>query len=151
MIGTASAGNQEVLRDLGIEPLVYGDGLEQRLRTTAPSGIQAAYSTQGAEDLELLARLGVPADRTNSVGAGPAAAEFGVHTDGSAVARTQDLDWLAQAIAYGHILAPVERVFPFDQVHGAYRFLSENHPVGKVLLRAEATPLTDEERAELLG
>lgn len=151
VIGTASAANQDVLGDLGIEPIVYGEGLEARLRTAAPEGIQAAYSTQGVEDLELLARLGVPADRTNSVGAGSAAAEHGVHTDGNSVARSADLDWLAQAIAYGHVVAPVERVFPFDQVHAAYRYLTEEHPVGKILLRVAATALTADERAELLG
>lgn len=152
VIGAASQGNHALLRSLGIEPIAYGDGLENRLRAAAPDGIHAAYSTQGTDELDLLARLGVPAGRTNSVGAGPSVAEsHGVHVSGTAKARPEDLDWIAQAIAYGHLHVPIARVFALDEVREAYRFLIDSHPAGKVLLRVEASPLTDDERAKLLG
>ncbi|WP_053386224.1 NADP-dependent oxidoreductase [Leucobacter japonicus] len=151
VLGISSERNAAALRSLGIEPIAYGDGLADRLRAAAPDGIQAAFATQGPDELDLFASLGVPADRTNSIGAGPGAAEsHGVHTDGSGVAKHGDLDWLAKAIAYGHIQAPVERVFDVAEVHEAYRFLIEEHPVGKVVLQFPATPLTAEQRAALL-
>jgi len=36
VIGTASENEQERLRGLGVEPVVYGDGLLERIRALAP-------------------------------------------------------------------------------------------------------------------
>ncbi|RGE19758.1 NADP-dependent oxidoreductase [Leucobacter sp. wl10] len=150
VIGGASEANHALLRSLGIEPLAYGEGLEQRLRDAAPEGLHAAYSTQDQAEVELLLSLDVPADRINAIGAGPQVAEDrGVRVDGTANARPEDLDWLAQAIAYGHLHLPVARVFALEEVREAYRFLREAHPAGKVLLRLEAAPLTEEQRRSL--
>lgn len=150
VIGSASESNLDLLRSLGVEPVVYGDGVWDRVRAAAPNGVQAAYSTQGEDEIEAMLDLGVPAGRIVSIGAGPAVAEkFGVRTDGEARAGRKDLAWLAQAIAYGHVHMPVARVFAVDEVQDAYRFLSTAHPAGKVLLRFEAKRLTDEQRAFL--
>lgn len=152
VIGSASAQNHGILRSIGVEPVAYGDSLEEALRDLAPNGIDAAYSTQGAEELDLLLRLGVPPARINSIGAGPSAVEsHGVHNDGQVAAKDDDLDWLAKAIAYGHIVSPVARVFSVDAVHEAYEHLQQAHPVGKVLLRFPAPELTPEQRSALTG
>jgi len=42
VIGTASEGERERLRSLGVEPVVYGDGLLERVRALAPNGVTAA-------------------------------------------------------------------------------------------------------------
>ncbi len=149
VIGSASEANLGVLQSLGIVPVAYGDGLESRLRELAPEGIQAAYSTQGVDEVRSLIELDIPTDRINSIGAGPAAAELGVLTSGSAAAQAGDLDWLALAIASGRVFVPVARVFDPEEVHDAYRFLKEGHPVGKVLLRFGTALLTNEQRAYL--
>lgn len=152
VIGSASEANHALLRSLGIEPIAYGEGIEDRLREAAPEGIRAAYSTQDAAELDLLIGLGVPAERIVSIGAGPGVVEsHGVRTDGEAKARREDLRWLAQAIAYGHIHVPIARVFALDEVQEAYRHLQQAHPAGKVLLRVEAKPLTPEQRAAVSG
>lgn len=150
VIGSASEGNHELLRSLGVEPVAYGDGLWDRVRALAPIGVQAAYSTQGADEVQAMLEFGVPAERIVSIGAGPAVAEkYGVSIAGEAVARREDMIWLGQAIAYGHIHVPVARVFDVDEVQAAYRHLVTAHPAGKVLLRFPAKPLTDEQRAYL--
>lgn len=151
VLGSSSERNAPVLRSLGIEPVPYGDGLEERLRAAAPEGIRAAYSTQGEDELELLERLGVPLERTNSIGAGRQAADRGVGIEGTGTARPDDLDWLARAIARGAIQAPTARIFALEEVYEAYRFLREAHPVGKVVLAVGEAPLSDEDRAALLG
>ncbi|WP_449276818.1 NADP-dependent oxidoreductase [Leucobacter sp. GX24907] len=151
VLGAVGEHNEPVLRSLGIEPVRYGPGLEERLREAAPEGIAAAYSTQGEDELDLLARLGVPLGRTNSIGAGRQVAERGVSIEGTGTARPDDLDLLARAIAHGAIQAPTARIFAFDEVHEAYRFLREDHPVGKVLLSVGAADLADEDRAALRG
>lgn len=135
VIGSASPANHDFLRRLGIEPVAYGDGLSDRLRSMAPKGIAAAFSTQHADELEMLIGLGVRADRINAIGAGPAAATFGVHTDGAAKAHAGDLEAVANAIAGGEIVLPIDSVFPLDDVVSAYRHLMAGHLRGKVLLR----------------
>ncbi|GAA3849259.1 NADP-dependent oxidoreductase [Brevibacterium casei] len=150
VIGTASADNLQLLRALGIDAIEYGDGLEDRLRAAAPNGIQAAYSTRGEDEIALLLGLGVPADRINSIAAGPEVAEkLGVHTSGEAVAQRGDLAWLAKAIAYGHVFVPIGGVFPLTEVQDAYRFLRAGHPIGKVLLKMAPKPFTEEQRTFL--
>ncbi|GAA1870647.1 NADP-dependent oxidoreductase [Brevibacterium marinum] len=147
VIGTASEVNHPVLRNLGIEPIAYGEGLEARLRETAPEGIDAAFSTQDEAEIVRLLNLGIPAARINSIGAGPQVADnHGVHVDGEATARRGDLAWLAKAIAYGHVHVPVAAVFALDEVQNAYRFLGDSHPAGKVVLRVDADPLTGDQR-----
>ena len=112
VIGTAGPDNVELLRALGIDAIDYRDGLEDRLKDAAPGGIQAAYSTRGQDEIEMLLRLGVPADRINSIAAGGEVAErFGVHTSGEAAAGRGDLAWLGKAIAYGHVYVPIGGVF----------------------------------------
>lgn len=150
VIGSASQGNHALLESLGIEPVTYGEGLWDRVSELATDGIQAAYSTQGEDEITAMIDLGVPADRIVSIGAGPTVAEkYGVSIDGEAKARRDDMVWLGQAIAYGHIHIPIARVFDAEEVHDAYRHLLTAHPAGKVLLRFPAKPLTDEQRAHL--
>jgi NADPH2:quinone reductase len=150
VIGSASEGNHELLRSLGVEPVTYGDGLWDRVRALAPNGLQAAYSTQGTEEVEAMLEFGVRTERIVSIGAGPTVAEnYGVSTAGEAKARREDMIWLGQAIAYGHIYVPVDRVFDIDEVQAAYRHLVTAHPAGKVLMRFPAKPLTDEQKSML--
>jgi NADPH:quinone reductase-like Zn-dependent oxidoreductase len=150
VIGSASQGNHALLRSFGVDPVTYGEGMWDRVRELAPNGVQAAYSTQGEDEIEGMLDLGIPASRIVSIGAGPTVAEkFGVSIDGEAKARREDMVWLGQAIAYGHVHVPVARVFDVDEVQDAYRHLLTAHPAGKVLLRFPAKPLTDEQRAAL--
>ena len=152
VIGTASEANHTVLRNLGIEPIAYGEGLEARLRAAAPEGIDAAFSTQDEVEIVQLLSLDIPPQRINSIGAGPQVAEtYGVHISGEAKAERGDLAWLAKAIAYGHVQVPIARVFALEEVQNAYRFLGDSHPAGKVVLRVDAVPLTEEQRGFLRG
>lgn len=151
VVGTASEANHALLRNLGITPIAYGEGLEARLREAAPKGIDAAFSTQDEAEIVRLLGFDIPAGRINSIGAGPGVADtYGVHIDGEAKARREDLAWLAQAIAYGHVHVPVARTFALDEVQNAYRYLADAHPAGKVVLRVDADPLAEEQR-EFLG
>lgn len=150
VIGSASQGNHALLRSLGVEPVTYGEGMWDNVRALAPNGIQAAYSTQGEDEIDGMLDAGVPAERIVSIGAGPTVAEtYGVNIAGEATARRDDMVWLGEAIAYGHIHVPIDRVFDVDEVQDAYRHLLTAHPAGKVLLRFPAKPLTDEQRAHL--
>lgn len=47
VIATASERNHDYLRELGAEPVVYGDGLAQRVRELAPDGVDAVVDFVG--------------------------------------------------------------------------------------------------------
>src|SRR5262249_22193638 len=42
VLGTANARNDDLLRELGAEPVAYGDGLLERVRALAPEGVDVA-------------------------------------------------------------------------------------------------------------
>lgn len=147
VIGTTSEANHAALRNLGIEPITYGEGLETRLRKAAPEGIDAAFSTQDEAEIVQLLSLDVSPRRINSIGAGPQVADtHGVNINGEAKAQRGDLAWLAKAIAYGHVQVLIAGVFALEEVQSAYRFLQGSRPAGKVVLRVDADPLTDDQR-----
>ncbi len=47
VIGTASEKNHGKLRDLGVTPVAYGEGLVDRVREAAPSGVTAVADFAG--------------------------------------------------------------------------------------------------------
>ena len=47
VLGIASAGHADLLRAIGVEPVAYGDGLGDRLRSLAPNGIDAFVDAHG--------------------------------------------------------------------------------------------------------
>jgi len=48
VIAVASGANHEPLRGWGAEPVSYVDGLEERIRSLAPNGVQALLDSYGA-------------------------------------------------------------------------------------------------------
>ena len=50
VIGTASEASHDYLRQLGAEPLTYGEGLVERIRALAPGGVDAAFDTIGSDE-----------------------------------------------------------------------------------------------------
>src|SRR5919197_857457 len=61
VIGTASTANHDYLRLLGAEPVTYGEGMAERVRTLAPDGVDAALDVAGSGVLpELIDLAGGP-------------------------------------------------------------------------------------------
>jgi NADPH:quinone reductase-like Zn-dependent oxidoreductase len=57
VIATAGEGNQDYLREIAAIPVLYGDGLVQRVREIAPDGVDAAFDVVGKTSLEDLVSL----------------------------------------------------------------------------------------------
>ena len=132
VIGTAGDRNHDYLRSLGIIPVTYGPGLVDRIRQVAPAGITAALENNGSEAIEAALELGVDPSRINSVVGN--AARYGV----GGVGGSQDpetLEAVAQLVARGDLSLPIEAVFDFEDVVGAYERLDEGHHRGKIVLR----------------
>ena len=53
VIGTASERNHDYLRRLGVEPVEYGEGLAERVRSLAPEGVDVVLDLVGGDALEV--------------------------------------------------------------------------------------------------
>ena len=137
VIGIASERHRGWLEDHGIDWVPYGDGVEQRLRAaSAHDGrIDAMLDASGAPYVELALKLGVAADRIDTIADFGAVEKYGVKAEGGAAAATAAiLGELAGLVAGGELEVPIAASYPLEQVREAYRALAEDHPLGKIVL-----------------
>jgi NADPH2:quinone reductase len=144
VIGTASDRNHDQLRALGVEPVAYGDGLEQRVRGLAPDGVDAAIDTVGTDEAVAvsLALLGEPrrlvtianAQFAAVVAAGGHAIGGGAGADPGTAIRDAARLTLGELFADGAIGVDVARSYPLDDARAAYDHLVTGHAGGKVVL-----------------
>ncbi|MFD8983821.1 NADP-dependent oxidoreductase [Streptomyces sp. NPDC059564] len=137
VIGLASESNHEWLKSHGVIPVEYGEGVEDRIRAAAPSGVDAFVDTFGDGYVELALALGVATDRIDTIADFAAAEKYGVKTDGGLAAGpgAKVLAELAGLIAAGHLEVPIAKVYPLAQVREAYTELEHRHTHGKIVLR----------------
>ena len=137
VIGLASESNHEWLRSHGVIPIVYGDGVADRIKAVAPTGVDAFIDLHGNGYVELALALGVAVERIDTIADFTAAAKYGVKTDGGAEAGpgAEVLAELAGLIADGHLEVTIANVYPLAQVREAYTELELRHTRGKIVLR----------------
>jgi NADPH:quinone reductase-like Zn-dependent oxidoreductase len=133
VVGTASEGTFDFLRELGAEPVAYGPGLADRVRVLVPGGVTAATDLFGTETAEAALALGVPAERISTVAAGPNP-PGGVRATGGIDAEPDALDRIAAAIAAGQIIVPIAAVFPIERLRDAVTLQAGRHVHGKVVV-----------------
>ncbi|WP_205684048.1 NADP-dependent oxidoreductase [Cryobacterium aureum] len=105
VIGTASPDSFDYLRQIGVIPVEYGPGFEERLRRIAPEGIDAELNRLGDNVL-------LNVDSTDTV----------------------VLEKIASLIADRQIVIPVAAIYEFERVREAYRELEAGHAHGKIVL-----------------
>jgi NADPH:quinone reductase-like Zn-dependent oxidoreductase len=136
VIGLASERHHEWLRSHGVVPVVYGDGVADRIREAAPDGIDAFLDMVGDGYVELALELGVAPERINTIADFAAIEKHGVKSEGNAVgASASTLAELAGLIDAGELEVPIAAAYPLDQVRDAYRELADNHTRGKIVLQ----------------
>ncbi|WP_280397583.1 NADP-dependent oxidoreductase [Nocardia carnea] len=128
VLGTASPGNHDYLRELGAEPVAYGDGVVERIRELAPDGVAAVADFVGGQLDTTLAVL-APGGRHASI-ADNSVAEHGGHIvwvrpDGTQTQRLADL------AAKGDLTVPVARTFSLEEVPEAFAASQTGHTRGK--------------------
>jgi NADPH:quinone reductase-like Zn-dependent oxidoreductase len=133
VIGTASEGTFEFLRQLGVEPVAHGPGLADRVRALVPGGVTAATDLFGTETAEAALALGVPPERISTVAAGPNP-PGGVRATGGIDAEPGALDRIAAAIATGQITVPIAALFPVEQIRDAVTLQAGRHVHGKIVV-----------------
>jgi len=132
VIGTAGRANHDFLRGLGVIPVLYGDGMDERIRDVAPGRITAVFDQQGRETVEAAIRLGVPRERINTIAMDPH--ELGVERVGRGPADAPTLAALAARVVDGSLVLPVAATYPLDRVRQAFEQLEAGHVRGKVVI-----------------
>jgi NADPH:quinone reductase-like Zn-dependent oxidoreductase len=138
VIGTASPANHEYLRSIGAEPVAYGDGLGERVRALAPSGVDTALDVAGSGVLPELIALAGGAERVLTIADFAGAREYGVRfSSGDAGRAVHALDEIGDLIETGRFAPPVVRTFPLADIAEAHRLAEEGRVRGKVVLLVE--------------
>ncbi|MEU3774138.1 NADP-dependent oxidoreductase [Streptomyces sp. NPDC032472] len=131
VIGTASPRNHDRLRELGCEPVQYGEGLVDRVRALAPDGVTvAADFAGGVLDVtrEVLAEGGRHASIADHTVLGAGGQWMWVRPVGSDLA---ELGLLADA---GQLKVTVAKTFPLSELAEAFALNQEGHTAGKIVI-----------------
>jgi NADPH2:quinone reductase len=140
VVGTAAPENEATVRLFGGTPVVYGEGLETRLRELAPDGFAAALDAAGTDEaIDVSVALVAARDRIVTIAAMARGREEGIKIigggmPGSAAFRAEARAGLIALAAAGDLVVPVARTYPLDQAVEALAFLREGHPGGKLAL-----------------
>lgn len=142
VLGTTSDRNADLVRRLGAEPVRYGDGLIERLRSLAPDGLDAALDCVGTEEAvaSSLALLHDPGRLATLVAFGPVleaggkALGSGPGADPGTAFRNAARARLIALAEDGRIEVPVAATVPLAQAAEALRTLARDHPGGKLAL-----------------
>ncbi len=141
VLGIAGPSNADWLRNHGVVPVGYGDGLAERLAAVAPQGIDAFIDLFGPDYLDLAVRLGVAPERIETIISFEKAAEIGAKTEGSMDASTPEvLAEMARLAATGAIDVDIAAAFPLDRVAAAFEVLERRHTHGKIVLLPNGSP-----------
>ncbi len=130
VIGTGSATSADALRALGAEPVVYGDGLVDRLRALAPGGVTAAIDLYGTDTAHAARELGVPDTRVTTI----AAQVDGITPANGANAAPGAIEEIARQVAAGQLRVPIAATFPVEQIRAAVELQAGRHVHGKVVI-----------------
>jgi NADPH:quinone reductase-like Zn-dependent oxidoreductase len=135
VLGIASPPHHEWLAAHGVIPISYGDGLEDRLRAAAPTGIDAFIDLFGPQYVQLAVDLGIRPDRIETIISREKALEVGAKAEGSGDASTTDvLSEMAELVASGQIEIPIAATYPLEKVRDAFAELEQRHTNGKIVL-----------------
>ncbi|MFF4369170.1 NADP-dependent oxidoreductase [Streptomyces sp. NPDC001594] len=131
VIGTASPRNHDRLRELGCEPVAYGDGLTERVRALAPEGVSVvADFVGGVLDVTtaVLADDGRHASIADPEVLGAGGQWMWVRPVG------EDLAALARLADEGRLTVTVAETFPLARLAEAFTLSQAGHTAGKIVI-----------------
>lgn len=131
VIGTASEKNHAYLRELGAEPVAYGEGLADRVKEMAPGGVSAVADFVGGQLDTTLAVLR-SGGRHVSIADNEVEKHGGhwvwVRPDGAKLAE------LAALADRGALTVDVAATYTLDRVGDAFDASRESHTRGKLVI-----------------
>lgn len=133
VIASAGAGDQDYLREIGATPVLYGDGVIDRVRAISPAGVDAVFDVAGKTPVENLISL-VPAPSQVVTIANFAAGESGVQlTTGRSPEAKQAMAETAGLLEQNKLVIKFQ-TFPLDRAAEAHAISEHGHIRGKLVL-----------------
>jgi NADPH:quinone reductase-like Zn-dependent oxidoreductase len=134
VIASASEANHDYLRELGATPVLYGQGLAERVRAAAGGPVEAVFDVAGKTPIEELIRLAPEPSQVVTI-ANYTASQAGARvTGGGADSHPMDaLAELAELLVQNQLVIKVQ-TFPFDRAAEAYSISQSGHVRGKLVL-----------------
>ena len=135
VIGTCGERNFDYLRQIGVKPVVYGDGLVDRIRAVAPNGVTAYIDNFGRDNPDVATELGVTANRFRSSEQRRTIELAAMHPDDAqAIDYTRTLARLAGLAAERAVDVLISGFYPLERVREAFEDLEQRHARGKIVL-----------------
>ncbi|MCX4695054.1 NADP-dependent oxidoreductase [Streptomyces sp. NBC_01408] len=131
VIGTASPRNHDRVRELGAEPVAYGDGLAGRVLGLAPEGVTVVADFVGgvlAVTREVLHDDGRHASIADPTVTGSGGEWMWVRPVGA------DLQELARLADAGQLTVTVAETFPLAELGAAFELSQAGHTAGKIVI-----------------
>ena len=134
VIASASEANHDYLREIDATPVLYGQGLAERVRAAAGGPVDAVFDVAGKTPAEELISLAPEPSQMVSI-ANFAAGQAGARvTGGGSDSRPMEaLAQVADLLAQNKLVIKVQ-TFPFDRAAEAYRISQAGHVRGKLVL-----------------
>ena len=134
VIASASEANHDYLREIGATPVLYGEGMAERVRAAAAGPVDAVFDVAGKTPVEDLISLAPTPSQVVSI-ANFAAGQAGARvTGGGADSRPMEaLAEVGELLAENKLVIKVQ-TFPFDRAAEAYRISQAGHVRGKLVL-----------------
>jgi NADPH:quinone reductase-like Zn-dependent oxidoreductase len=142
VIGTTHPRNDDLLRELGAEPVAYGEGLLERVRALAPDGVDVALDLVGTDEA-MDVSLALVTDRTRIAsianfargpGEGIRLLGNGPGADPGTDIRHSARPELARLAGEGKLRVFVGSTYPLDDAAEAHRQILTGHTTGKLVL-----------------
>ena len=135
VIATAGEANQDYLREIGAIPVVYGEGMVDRVRALDVGKIDAVLDAVGKTPIEDLISLAPEPSQVVTIANFAAAGAAGARVTGGS-AESQPMKALAEAaeLLEQSKLVIKFQTFPFDRAAEAYQIIEAGHGRGKLVL-----------------
>jgi NADPH2:quinone reductase len=142
VIATASESGHELLRELGAEPVTYGDGLLDRVRALAPDGVDVALDLVGTDEaMDVSLALVEDRDRIASIANFQRAPKEGIAllgggpgADAGDEIRMAARPELARLAGNGDLRVVLAATYPLAEAARAHAQVATGHTTGKVIL-----------------
>ncbi|GHB53214.1 oxidoreductase [Streptomyces cirratus] len=131
VIGTASPRNHDRLRELGCEPVAYGEGLADRVRELAPDGVSVVADFVGGV-LDVTRAVLADGGRHASIADHTVLGAGGQWMWVRPVAS--DLAELGRLADSGLLTVPVAETFPLAELAAAFELSQAGHTAGKIVI-----------------
>jgi NADPH:quinone reductase-like Zn-dependent oxidoreductase len=134
VIASASEANQDYLREIGAIPVVYGDGMIERVRALQIGKVDAVLDTVGKTPIDDLISLTTePSQVVSTANFGAAASGARVTGGGADSQPKKALAEAAELLEQSKLVIKIQ-TFPFNRAAEAHQISQDGHVRGKLVL-----------------